>query len=203
MPTMREGGDRSTMVLIGAKEMRRKLDPAIMAPIWRSAFARAGIVTARSMKPKIPVYTGYLKAHLLVQIDQKGGWPDWVRVYTAAPHRFLVQSDKVPPHFAPFSKDAGKYRQGNRMRAWVERVVAPHMLAEAVDMGGNRKSKRLTGVNKLTAIDRATFLIARAMLRRPPKPRPYAKQTWAEVGSEVRGLFDGTMRELEGIWAQR
>lgn len=179
----------ATLTVQGIEELLQKLDPALLGPIVRDGLMEIASIAQPAIEQGAPRYTGRLAGSVVVTLDQAHPIPEYVAIGPSAPHTHLVELG-AQPHFPPWSVTS---RKGRRLRAWVARTVQPQAGIKGLGRKGNAEARK-------HAIDRATFLIARAISRRGMPGRFFISAAYNETYDQLEGVVDGMADDLEAAW---
>ena len=191
----------ATMRIEGVDEILKKLDPAILQPIVVDGLNAFADIAKPEIEMRTPVFRGVLAKSVVVSLDDAHLVPEFVKVGPSKPHTHLVELG-VKPHFPPWNDTSTK--SGRRLRSWVRSHFAP-AAASATFRKTDRKVMRALSVEERkdareSALDRATFLLARAISRRGVKWRFFIKDAFHAVEPQLGGVVDGMVEHLEAEW---
>mgnify|MGYP001606876978 CR=1 FL=1 len=189
----------------GVEELLKKLDPALLAPVVREGFQEIGALAQPEIKGRAPVWSGKLARSVKVDIDAWHVIPEFVKIGPTQHHTHLVELG-VQPHFPPwrfgFGKDKGQ-KGAARLRQWViekwQPAVQPRKgrTAQQVLQGLTAEEQRDA---RVAALDRATFLLARAISRRGIRGRFFIQGAKQAVEPQIQGEVDRMVDHLEAEW---
>ena len=187
----------ATIRIEGVDEILAKLDPAILGPIVVDGFTEIAVIAKAEIERRTPVFRGVLARSIVMNRDEDHAIPEFVKIGPSSPHTHLVENT-VQPHFPNWS---GTTKSGRRLRRWAREHFDLTMFGSVVRK--NRKAALNAGQKKEakeSALDRATFLLARAISRRGVKGRFFIKDAFHAVEPQLEGVVDGMVANLEAEW---
>ena len=186
-------------------ELLKKLDPALLAPVVREGFQGIGALAEPEIRGRAPVWSGKLARSVKVDIDAWHFIPEFVKIGPTQPHTHLVELG-VKPHFPPwrFGFGSDKAQRGaKRLRQWViekwQPAVQPRKgrTAQQVLQGLTGEEQRDA---RVAALDRATFLLARAISRRGVRGTFFIKGAKQASEPQIKGEVARMVDRLEAEW---
>ena len=194
--------DTITLRITGVDELLKKLDPEILAPVVKAGFAEIARTARQEIASRTPVDTGLLAGSIRSQMDSWRVIPQYVKVGPTMPHTHLMELGVQPGHFPPYLASSGK--NARRLRAWVKGHVDLTTFAGAPRKTGRTVKRALTIEQRKdareSALDRATFLVARGIFFRGVKARLFLAGAFATVQSRIDEVVAGMVDHLEAEW---
>jgi len=194
----------ATIRIEGVDEVLAKLDPTILEPVVIEGLVNIAAIAKPEIERRTPVFRGVLQRSVVVNMDGSHRVPEWVRIGPSSSHTHLVQLG-VQPHFPPYSADyTGKQQKSaRRLRRWVRTHFDLNRYATPSRKTGRRAMLRPSKEALESALDRATFLLARAIGRRGVKGRFFITDAFHAVQPQIQGMVDEMTRNLEAEWDKR
>ena len=194
--------DIVTLRITGVDELLKKLDPEILAPIVKAGFSEIAAIARPQIASRTPVDTGRLVGSISTQMDSWRVIPQYVKIGPTMPHTHLMELGVQPGHFPPYSANSGK--NARRLRAWVRGHIAPTTFAAAPRKTGRSVKSALTTQQRKdareSALDRATFLVARGIFLSGVKARRFLAGAFTTVAGQLDGVVSGMVDHLEAEW---
>lgn len=182
-----------TITVEGVEKLRGKLHPAILESVVREGFQEIGEIAKAELEQRAPVWTGLLAKSVIVQTDDQNRIPEFVAIGPTKPHTHLVALG-VKPHFPPWRADQGKWAR--HLRRWTRQHFD-------LGLGTLRGTDRETALaQRQAALDRATFLLARAISRRGVKGRHFIAAAFNAVAPQLDNVISDMVDRLEEEWEQ-